>query len=87
MTRLVYVAMAIAEIALAVPLLVRLVLGPTVCDRIVALNTITTQAVLAALFVAAATERVAYLDVTLWFASAGYLVTILWSRHLDRGPL
>jgi multicomponent Na+:H+ antiporter subunit F len=83
--QVVYVAVAIVELAIVVPLLVRLALGPTVCDRVVALNTITAQATLAALFFAAAADRVVYLDVALWLASVSYLGTILWSRHLERG--
>lgn len=78
---------AVVEIAVAGLLLIRLGLGPTLCDRIVALNTIATQGTLAVLFVAAAAHRTVYLDVALWLASFSYLGTIVWSRYLERGLL
>jgi multicomponent Na+:H+ antiporter subunit F len=64
-----------------------MVIGPSVSDRIVALNTIATQATLALLFFAAYADRTIYLDVTLWLASFSYLGTLLWARFLERGLL
>jgi multicomponent Na+:H+ antiporter subunit F len=83
----VYIAVALAELIVAVPLLVRLARGPSICDRIVALNTISTQAALTLLFFAAFADRTIYLDVALWLASFSYLGTIVWSRYLERGLL
>lgn len=83
----VYGAVAIAEVAIIVVLLVRLALGPTVSDRIVALNTIATQATLGVLFFAAFADRSIYLDVALWLASFSYLGTMVWARYLERGLL
>lgn len=82
-----YLALAIAEMAVAALLMIRLAAGPTVSDRIVALNTISTQATLAILFFAAAADRTIYLDVALWPASFSYLGAIVWSRYLERGLL
>lgn len=83
----VYLAAAIAEIAVAVQLVVRLAAGPTISDRIVALNTISTQAALSVLYFAAFASRTSYLDVALWLASFSYLGAIVWSRYLERGLL
>lgn len=83
----IYLAMALAELAICVPLIVRLAAGPTICDRIVALNTVATQATLAVLLFAAYADRTVYLDVALWLSSFSYLGTILWSRYLERGLL
>jgi len=77
----------IVELALAAIVLVRLVIGPTISDRLVALNTMSTQATLAVIFFAAFAERSIYLDVSLWLASFSYLATIVWSRFLERGLL
>lgn len=82
-----YLAIALAEAALMIPLLIRLGAGPTVSDRIVALNTISTQAALAVLFFAAYADRTVYLDTAIWLASFSYLGTIIWSRYLERGLL
>lgn len=78
---------AVAEIAVVPLLLLRLAAGPTVSDRVVALNTISTQATLALFAYAAFADRSFYLDVTLWMASFSYLGTIVWSRYLERGLL
>jgi multicomponent Na+:H+ antiporter subunit F len=77
----------LAEIAVIFVLLVRLYAGPTVSDRIVALNTISTQAALAVLCFSVWADRSVYLDVALWLASFSYLGTIVWSRYLERGLL
>jgi multicomponent Na+:H+ antiporter subunit F len=84
---LVLITVSIAEVAVATLLFVRLGLGPSVSDRIVALNTIATQAALALLFFSAFADRTVYLDVALWLASFSYLGTIVWSRYLERGLL
>jgi multicomponent Na+:H+ antiporter subunit F len=83
----VYIVVAIAEIAVAGILLVRLARGPSVCDRVVALNTISTQATLSLLFYAAFADRSIDLDVAIWLASFSYLGTLIWARFLERGML
>jgi multicomponent Na+:H+ antiporter subunit F len=83
----VYIAVAIAEIALGAPLLLRLALGPSVSDRVVALNTLSTQATLSLMYFAAFADRTIYLDVALWLASFSYLGTFVWARYLERGLL
>jgi multicomponent Na+:H+ antiporter subunit F len=87
MNHQIYLFIAIAETAVALALLPRLAAGPSVCDRIVALNTMSTQAALAVLFFAAAADRPIYLDVGIWLVSFSYLGAIVWSRYLERGLL
>lgn len=82
-----YLVAAVAEIAIVSVLLVRLVVGPTISDRIVALNTVSAQAMLAVLLFSAYADRTVYLDVALWLASFSYLGTIVWARYLERGLL
>lgn len=82
-----YLAIALAETAIIGVLFARLAAGPTVSDRIVALNTMSTQAALAVLFFAAYADRTIYLDVAMWLASFSYLGAIIWSRYLERGLL
>lgn len=82
-----YLIAAIAELALVLLLMFRLWRGPTVSDRIVALNTISVQTALGVLFFAAYADRTIYLDVAIWFASFSYLGGIVWSRYLERGLL
>lgn len=82
-----YVVVALCELIVCALLLVRLAIGPSISDRIVALNTIATQATLSLLFFAAFADRTIYLDVALWLASFSYLGTIVWARLLERDLL
>lgn len=83
----VYLAVCIAELAISAVLLVRVALGPSVSDRIVALNAMSTQATIAVLFFAAWGDRTVYLDVGLWLSSFSYLGALVWARYLERGLL
>jgi multicomponent Na+:H+ antiporter subunit F len=82
-----YGVIALVETAIGLLLMVRLAAGPTISDRIVALNTLSTQATLSVLFFAAFADRTIYLDVALWLASFSYLGAIVWARYLERGLL
>jgi multicomponent Na+:H+ antiporter subunit F len=83
----VYIAVCIAELVVIGLLLVRLARGPSVSDRIVALNTMSTQAAIAVLFFAAFADRTIYLDVAIWLSSFSYLGALVWARYLERGLL
>ncbi|MBB2891500.1 monovalent cation/H+ antiporter complex subunit F [Flexivirga oryzae] len=85
--RTVALVVCITQVAIACSLLVRLGLGPTVSDRIVAINAISIQLAVAVLFYAVAADRVAYLDVAIWMVAFGYLTSFIWSRYLERGLL
>jgi multicomponent Na+:H+ antiporter subunit F len=82
-----FAVVCIAELALTLLLLVRVALGPSVSDRIVALNTMSTQCAVAVLFFAAFADRTIYLDVALWLCSFSYLGALVWARYLERGLL
>jgi multicomponent Na+:H+ antiporter subunit F len=82
-----YSTVCIAELVIIGVLLVRLARGPSVSDRIVALNAISTQGALAVLFFAAFSQRQLYADVALWLASFSYLGAFVWARLLERGLL
>lgn len=81
------IGVCIAELGVTVLLMVRVARGPTVSDRIVALNTISTQAAIAVLFFAAYASRSSYCDVAMWLASFSYLGALVWARYLERGLL
>ena len=82
-----FLAVAVAELVIIALLLARLAIGPSVTDRIVALNTISTQAALAVVVFAVFADRSVYLDVALWLASFSYLGALVWARYLERGLL
>lgn len=83
----VFIAVCIAQVVLIGVLLIRVARGPSVTDRIVALNTISTQGAIAVLFFGAFAGRTIYLDASLWMASFSYLGAIVWARYLERGLL
>ncbi len=83
----VFVIAAAVEVAAGLALLLRLARGPSVPDRIVALNALSTQCALAVVLFAAFADRTIYLDLALWLASFSYLMAILFARYLDRGFL
>jgi multicomponent Na+:H+ antiporter subunit F len=82
-----FITVGICQLGFIGLLLVRLARGPSVSDRIVAVNTISTQAALAVLFFAAFADRSIYVDVALWLASFSYLGALVWARYLERGLL
>ena len=82
-----FLAVAIAQTAVVGLLIVRLARGPSVGDRIVAVNSICTQAALIVLLFAVAADRPINLDVAIWLASFSYLGGLVWSRYLERGLL
>lgn len=83
----VFIAVCIAQLVLICLLLIRVARGPSVTDRIVALNTISTQAAIAVLFFGAFAGRSIYLDTAIWMASFSYLGALVWARYLERGLL
>lgn len=84
MTGMAYTVAAGVEIVTSLLLLVRVARGPSVTDRLVALNAMSAQSALAIVLFAAAAARPIYLDVGFWFASFSYVGAVVWSRFLDR---
>jgi multicomponent Na+:H+ antiporter subunit F len=84
---LVWSIVCVAEIAIAGSLLIRVATGPSVCDRIVALNMMSTQLTMALLAFAVFADRSIYLDPAIWLASFSFLGALVWSRYLERGLL
>lgn len=83
----VLMSVCVALLLVACILLIRLARGPSVSDRVVALNTISTECALLVLFYAAVADRTIYLDVAVWLASFSYLGALVWARYLERGLL
>ncbi|HBY56828.1 MAG TPA: cation:proton antiporter [Candidatus Atribacteria bacterium] len=63
--------------------LVRLILGPTTPDRIVALDTINTLVVAGMILVGAAYEEVIYVDVAIVYALLSYIGTLYVAKYLE----
>ncbi len=65
--------------------LIRLILGPTVPDRIVALDTINTLVVAGMILVGVAFEEVIYIDVAIVYAILSYIGTLYVAKYLEEG--
>ncbi len=73
---------ALAGIALA---FARLVLGPTIADRAVALDGMTIIAISLIVFIAYFSNRVIYLDVAIVYGLISFIGIIAIARYLERG--
>jgi multicomponent Na+:H+ antiporter subunit F len=65
--------------------LIRLILGPTIPDRIVALDTMNTLVVAGMILVGAAYEEVIYVDVAIVYALLSYIGTLYVAKYLEGG--
>jgi multicomponent Na+:H+ antiporter subunit F len=82
-----FIAVCIGEVVLIALLVIRVARGASVTDRIVAVNTMSTQAAIAVLFFGAFAGRTVFIDTAIWLASFSYLGGIVWARYLERGLL
>ncbi len=83
MTTLAFVLLAVLSIGIVLAF-VRLLLGPNIPDRLVALELLTTVGVgIAALYCIAFDEPV-YLDVAIVLALVAFLGTVTFSRYIEK---
>ncbi|MDA3870862.1 MAG: monovalent cation/H+ antiporter complex subunit F [Candidatus Marinimicrobia bacterium] len=73
---------ALVGIALA---FIRMVLGPTVADRAVALDGMTIIAISLIVFIAYFSNRIIYLDVAMVYALISFVGIVAVARYLERG--
>ena len=65
----------------------RIVRGPHVADRVVALDMLSLLGVAAAGLAAVATDSVAFVDVALGVALVGFLATVAFAAFIERGSV
>lgn len=65
--------------------LLRLILGPTLIDRIVALDVLTVVAIVLIAVYAHLSGRAAYLDVALTYGLLSFLSVLAVARYIERG--
>jgi multicomponent Na+:H+ antiporter subunit F len=63
----------------------RLVLGPTVIDRIAAIDTLTIVSISTVAFYALVADRFIYLDAALVYGVLSFLAVVAIARYLERG--
>ncbi|MDD2352116.1 MAG: cation:proton antiporter [Candidatus Caldatribacteriota bacterium] len=77
----------ISAIALVIFMLIslfRLILGPTIPDRVVALDTINTLIIAGMILFGAAFEEVIYIDVAIVYALLSYIATLYIANYMER---
>ena len=65
---------------------VRLVLGPSLADRVVSLDLVTVLLIAIAALMALKTGEAVYLDLGLALALVGFLATVAFARYAERRP-
>ena len=63
----------------------RLILGPSVPDRVVALDTMNTLVVATMVLLGAAYERAIYIDIAIVYALLSYVGTLIIAKYLQGG--
>lgn len=65
----------------------RAVVGPSVPDRVAAINLIGTKAVTVLVFVALATRHLFFVDVALVYALVNFLTSVGMAKYIEKGRL
>lgn len=80
-----WIAAAIALAIFVVVALIRLILGPTIPDRIVALDTINTIVIVIMVILGAAFKEVFLIDVAIVYAILSYVTTLFIAKYIEKG--
>lgn len=68
----------------AVGIVVRIIMGPTIWDRLLGFNTLSAKVIMAIVLVAVMTDRSYLLDVALAYAFLGFIGTVLFARFIEK---
>ncbi len=66
-------------------ILIRLIKGPTVADRIVALDAMTIVSISLIVLISHIAQRVIYLDVAIVYGLVSFIGVVAFARYLERG--
>lgn len=67
--------------------LYRAIKGPSVADRIIAINVISTKVTVMILLISIVLNQTGYMDVALIYALVGFITTLSVSKYLAKGKL
>jgi len=85
LANIIYNIAAIIALAGIVLSFVRLILGPTIADRAVALDGMTIIAISLIVFISYYSNRVIYLDVAIVYGLISFVGIVAIARYLERG--
>ena len=67
--------------------MIRAILGPTIPDRVVGLDTVNTLVIAGMILFGAATNEVIYIDVSIVYALLSFITTVLIAKYLEGDKL
>jgi len=85
MIELVFFYSALAIMICAFLAILRVLLGPTVPDRVVGVDTLNTLVVAGMVLLGAAYDRTIYIDIAIVYALLSYIGTLIIARYLQGG--
>lgn len=80
------IALVLVLVSIAIAI-IRVLLGPTVPDRVVGLDTINTLVIAGMLLFGAAYKEIIYIDVAIVYALLSYITTLYIAKYLQGGKL
>ncbi len=80
-----WIAAAIALVIFIVGALIRLIIGPTIPDRLVALDTINTIVIVIMVILGAAFKEVLLIDVAIVYALLSFITTLFIAKYIEKG--
>lgn len=80
-----WIAAAIALVVFVVVALIRLILGSTIPDRLVALDTMNTIVIVIMIILGAAFKEVFLIDVAIVYALLSFITTLFIAKYIEKG--
>jgi len=80
-----YMIVLIAILLCIIMALVRVIIGPTIPDRVVGVDTINTIVIVGMVIFGAAYEEVIYIDVAIVYALLSFISTLFIAKYLEGG--
>ena len=80
-----YLIVLIALILCVIMAIVRVIIGPTIPDRVVGVDTINTIVIVAMVIFGAAYEMIIYIDVAIVYAFLSFISTLFIAKYLEGG--
>ena len=80
-----WIAAAIALAIFVVIVIIRLILGPTIPDRLVALDTVNTIVIVVMVILGAAFKEVLLIDVAIVYALLSFVTTLFIAKYIGKG--
>jgi len=80
-----WIAAAIALVVFVIIALIRLILGSTIPDRLVALDTINTIVIVIMVILGAAFKEVFLIDVAIVYALLSFITTLFIAKYIEKG--